>query len=75
MPEFDALEMKEDEGVDFELEVFRTEAELKKRYQEILAEHVNNSDKVDLLLSTAMVTLAACVTIAVGLVGLSAGYR
>ena len=62
-------------SVNFELEVFRTEAELKKRYQEILAEHVNNSDKVDLLLSKAMVTLAACVTIAIGLVGLSAGYR
>ena len=40
-----------------------------------IAVHVKNSDKVDLLLSKAMVTLAACVTIAVGLVGLSAGYR
>ena len=45
-----------------------------------IAVHVNNSDKVDLLLSKAMVTclvvtcmvVAACVTIAVGL---SAGYR
>ena len=67
--------MKEDEGVDFELEVFRTEAELKKRYQEIIAEHVKNTDKVDLLLSKAMVTLAACIAVAVGLVGISVGYR
>jgi len=75
IPDTPASHVDDEEGVDFELEVFRTEAELKKRYQEILAEHINNTDAIDKLLSNAIVTLAAAMCFISAMIGFLALYK
>ena len=69
------LNQSDPEGVDFDLEVFRTEAALKRRYQEILANHVENSDHIELMMSRLMLALSIVVTLAIGALGLFTGIR
>ena len=61
--------------LDIPFKVFRTEAELKKRYQEILAEHISNSDAIDKLLSNAIVTLAAAMCFISAIIGFLGLYK
>ena len=69
------LNQSNPEGVDFDLEVFRTEAALKRRYQEILANHVENGDEIDLMMSRLILALSIGITLAIGFLGIFTGYR
>ena len=53
----------------------QTEAELKKRYQEILAEHISNTDAIDKLLSNAIVTLASAMCFISAIIGFLGLYK